>query len=218
VGNSGPERAINTISPPVVNPLSPSSVSISYANSLFELVVQYTLADNAPYGSGVSELSGVVQINNVSGAQLDFHLFQYADLDLSVANDSVALSDFTSVPFLFVDATQTSGVFDRHSMIASEIESGLQGTGYEAGAPGTILGKLTDADTDNLANTASAGPGDVAYAFQYSFRFGTSPSDKSAQIGLNNQIRVTPVPEPASLSLILLGLLGLAGWRRAARH
>ncbi|MCY2926013.1 MAG: PEP-CTERM sorting domain-containing protein, partial [Planctomycetota bacterium] len=149
-------------------------------------------------GSGTSDLTETIKITNTSGAPLDFHFFQYANLHLGgqTVNDSVEIRGGNT-------AVQTCG-----STIVSETADVPTPSRYEAGLAFNTLNSLTDGSPTSLSNQAGpTGPGDLTWAFQW---------DKTIAAGgsllISKDMHV--VPEPATLGLLVLGGLTVIARRR----
>ena len=81
IGNSGPAASIDTIRTPAASLLTASILSTTYANAQFSVNVLYSLVGGAP-GSGASDLSEQISIQNLTRSALSFDFFQYADFNL----------------------------------------------------------------------------------------------------------------------------------------
>src|SRR5688572_24175537 len=103
VGNAGPESSIDTLNQTLVNASDtdgdflPDTLVVRYSDLLgrFTLETKYSLLGNT-LGSGLSDLGEQLTIKNTSGAPLDFHFYQYVDLDLSPI-DTVAFVNANAV-------------------------------------------------------------------------------------------------------------------------
>lgn len=206
---AGPNLSIDTISAPVVTTPTADSIQIVYSNSDFDLQLRYSLADAAAVGSGQSDLSGSITLLNHSGGALDFNLFHYTDIDLSAGSDLIDIVDYSFPAFEIVDLTvnQTFGG-EEHYATESGFLNGLYGVDFELAGAAALLAKVqagTDLDGTNLA-----GPGDVAYAFQYGFVLANAGS---TTLAFDNQMSVTAIPEPSTAVLAVLGLISICSVR-----
>ena len=204
VGGVGGESAISTI--PLVNQtlLSANSLSVTYANALFSLEATYSLVGGAP-GSGEASLSEQIKVTNLSGSNLDFHFFQYADFDLAgtFTGDTVQLGK--NLQGLYNEAFQYDG-----DTIADTVVTPGANFGQVSAFP-VLLNELTD----NLPTTlnGASGPltGDVAWAFQWDR---VLAAGGSFIIGIDHAIYAAPVPEPTTFAILGLSTLLFAINRR----
>ena len=201
--------AIGGAGAPVVTTPTADSIQIVYSNSDFDLQLRYSLADAAAVGSGQSDLSGSITLLNHSGGALDFNLFHYTDIDLSAGSDLIDIVDYSFPAFEIVDLTvnQTFGG-EEHYATESGFLNGLYGVDFELAGAAALLAKVqagTDLDGTNLA-----GPGDVAYAFQYGFVLANAGS---TTLAFDNQMSVTAIPEPSTAVLAVLGLISICSVR-----
>jgi len=92
VGPSDAETSLDLL-PKKIASIQPTSTSLQTSYTLagqFDISLLYELT---PYPSGVGKasLKKTVTITNTSGAELDYHLFEYSDYDLS--DDGIVLGD-----------------------------------------------------------------------------------------------------------------------------
>ena len=110
VGNTAQQR---------VNTLNLSSWAVAPGGDLltanysdpsnrFTLQLQFLLTGSDP-GSGISDISETVRVKNTSATALDFHLYEYVDIDLlGTANPWDSLVQLTGTPVN--TAVQTNGM------------------------------------------------------------------------------------------------------------
>lgn len=211
IGNTA-EQSINTIGAPVVSLFNGTrGLSTVYTSpGQFSIQVDYLLTGGANVGVGqvgVSDMAETITINNLSANPLDFHFFQYSDFDLGgPGNDMVQLG--TNLFGKFNEAVQSeAGVALTETVTAPGADHG------EAALFNTTLAKLNNGVADNLSDsTGPIGPGDATWALQWDFLGMTG----SKIISKDKNLQVTIVPEPSTLSLIAVGLVGsvLCAWRR----
>lgn len=193
VGSVAAEQSIDAIGAPVITQTTPYSAKLVYTSAgLFDVQVTYTLQGGL-VGSGTSDLSEQIKINNLSGSPLSFHFFQYSDFDLGAA-DSVSLSQNLSGKFF--RSTQTFGGTELQETVVSPGAN----HGEVASVPFTI-GRLNDGSATTL-NDSVAAVGDVSWAFQWDFSIAAG---SSAQIGKDKRL-VVSVPEPTVAVVAGLGL------------
>jgi len=210
VGGVGPESMVQSISAPgavsfVQIPNVLSRLDVTYANASYSVRTVFQLTGGNP-GSGYSGLSETITVKNLSGAPLDFHLFQYSDFNLfGLAGGQVSQFDFDLLGQPY-KVTQTAGA--SHAVTEIVNASSAPVGHYEANMGGLTLASLTDGFATTLNDSALSGPpGDATFAYQW---------DKLLQP--NDTIMISKlivVPEPTTGSLILLALAsGLVMRRR----
>jgi hypothetical protein len=205
-----PEAAINSLNLMSWTQPTADSLHVVYGNSQFNLRVKYLLTGGNP-GSGAADLAETVTINNTSCNWLDFHLFQYSDLLNQIPGaDTVELLGLGYAKCCLnyvLGASQTEGSVSCDTVF-------VRGANYaEAARSGSTLARLNDGCPTTLNNNAAAGPGHVTWAAQWDLCLAPNGS---YIIGEN--INVCGVPEPSSLSLATLGILGCALRRRMVRR
>lgn len=202
--DSGVAKPINAISAANVLYSDATTLVAEYANLDFSLSISYILTGGG-FGAGSADILETISINNLSGAPLNFHFFQYSDFNLlgTQGNDEVEFLSASSV-------IQTEGVFGIQEGIilppSTYREAALAGPG------GTL---------DNLLNTAgynlngNSGPltGDVTWAFQWDHQIGIG---QSLEIYKDKTLIVPVIPEPTVMSLVTM-CLG-AGFLLRRRH
>jgi MYXO-CTERM domain-containing protein len=207
VGAGTQEYSIDTLSPAVVSG-GGDSATIAYSGALFDVSVTYTLAGGS-WGSGNALLNEDILIKNTSGAALDLQFFQYSDFDLggTKGDDNVILSPANSPFELAYQWDSTVGLSEGIVTVnpyASRGDTGL--------AP-NIYNDLQDGGITDLSTTTSGlplGPDDVEFAFQWDLSLASSGPDSEVLISKIKSLTLTPVPEPTTAVLSLLGLALLA--------
>jgi PEP-CTERM motif len=175
---------------------------VRYLGTGFEIELSLTL-DGGTAGSGASDLAEQITITNTSGSALDFHFFEYTDLDLggTILGDSVIFPNANTVD-------QTEGTLALSETVATPTPSHHQATSYP-----TILNLLNDGVASNLDDTPAIGtqigPGDMTWAFQWDFSLAAAGA-----ANISKDKRLSIVPEPGTGLLLALGLGGLVGGRR----
>jgi hypothetical protein len=77
--------------------------------------------------------------------------------------------------------------------------------------PSTLNGLIDGNPTSFLGSATTAGPGNVAYAFQWDLNLAANTGSRLFSVIQNLQ-----VPEPSSLALALMGFAGWFAMRRRA--
>ncbi|MFZ1073829.1 MAG: PEP-CTERM sorting domain-containing protein [Verrucomicrobiia bacterium] len=209
VGSSGPEASIDTIGMPTVQAYGTSILDTTYTSSKFSLSVDYTLTGGAP-GSGVSDLSETIVIQNLTSSALPLYFFQYADFNLGGTpnNDSGNL-DKTSKGFNQVN--QYDGVCHLGENVDTVVSH--PATYAEVANDNSILNSLNNSTPTTLNDNMST-TGNVKWALEWVPSGGIAPGGTYIiSKDLNISGVVAPVPEPSTWSLILLGLLAGGMWR-----
>jgi hypothetical protein len=200
------EAPINTISAPTITTPDARSLYTSYDNASYSVRVDYRLTGFSA-GSGISDIAETITIQNKTAAPLDFHFFQYSDFNLGPPqSEQVAISPNTNPlsPFfgLYNTATQVSPFV---SLTETVVTPGANHG--EASHFGATLAKLNNGVADNLSDVSGPiGPGNVTWAFQWDFII---PANSSLGISKDKLVHVALIPEPSSLALVGLGVVGL---------
>jgi hypothetical protein len=206
---ANPEQSIDTIGiPVVVTTLGTRGMTATYANPQFSLQIDYLLTGGVA-GSGVSDIAETIKIQNLTGAYLDFHFFQYSDFNLggTAGNDTLQLSQ--NIAGKYNDAVQyDAGVAFSETVTAPGANHG------EAAFAGITLAKLNNGVADNLSDASGPLNGDVTWAFQWDFSIAPG---SSKIISKDKYLEVLVIPEPTSVVFGALGLafmLGMSNRRR----
>jgi len=209
VGNVGGEKLLGAINPsPSVTfnqvPNIISSLDITFANASYSVRTLYQLSGGNA-GSGKANLSETLTIQNLSSSPLDFHFFQLSDFDLNgVADGQTASVVFDSLaqPYKIV---QTDGV---RSLTETINVNSAPVSHYEISLYPALVNSLTDGAPTTLSDAALAGPGDIAFAYQWDVILDPSQSLTISKL-------MTIVPEPTSGALVLVAtVLGVLTQRK----
>ena len=203
----GPEASIDTISAPSVTTYNGTrGLQTTYANAQFSVRIDYLISGGLLAGTK-SIIAEEITINNLTGAPLPFHFFQYSDFNLGgiPGGDNVVVGppNFLTGKYNVVDQFKP-GIALQEAVVTP----GADRTEVSI-IPGT-LNKLNDGNADVLNNvTGPAGPGNVTWAFQWDFLVAPGGTEV---ISKNKYIQLNAIPEPTSLAL-----LGISGLLIAAR-
>lgn len=198
IGNTGPESAINTLSAPIVAQAG-RTLDVTYTGTNGIMVdVLYTLTGGTA-NSGQSDIAETIRIRNTGNTALEFHFFQYSDFDLdaTIGNQTVAIRGGNTV--------------DQYGpgTLLSETVVTPPPSFYEANTYANTLNSLNDGSPTTLNNVAGPITGDATWAFQW---------DTSLAAGgsflISKDKNIRPVPEPVSMLLLGVGLVGVGLMRR----
>lgn len=196
--NGAAPVAVNTVGAPVITNQTANSVMITYANSLVEVDLTFTLLGQNP-GTLGADLAVQAGVTNLTGATATVNLFEFANFDLnnSAAGDTVGFPSATQI-------TQTKGMT---TITEDTVISAFQG--HEGDTSGTVLGAVTTNTLNGLpAIGGSVSPADAAWAARWDR---TLTTGAAFTVSKDENIQgVTPglnVPEQGSV--IIWGLMGL---------
>jgi hypothetical protein len=206
VGNT-PVQRINLLPLTASNQSAANNLTATYSSAgNFSIDLGYTLYGSGPGGG--SDLGEMIRITNTSGAALDFHFYQYVDLDLQGTpwDSGLVLSgDTTPNTAAQIDGTTT--------ITESETVDTPRPSRWQADHFPTIPTNFQSGVLD-LSNTTIASDGNLTWAFQWDRTIAAGSTlliskDKTISVG-------TGVPEPSMLALLAAGTLGLlaCAWRR----
>jgi hypothetical protein len=196
IGSSGPEASIDTISAPVLNLLSPSVLTATYMNSQFKVNVLYSLVGGA-VGSGVSDVTEQISIQNLTGSSLSFHFFQYADFNLggTPSNDSASA---TRAGRGYNGVDQTDGfchISENVDTVVSQSANEVQ-----VATDNSLLMSLNNT-TPTMLNNYTSASGNIKWALEWDKNIAAGGTMIiSKDMNISGVIPVN-VPEPSLLSL-----------------
>ena len=199
VGNGPGQSSLDSL-PSAVTLTTPSTVTASFTGTSFIVTLNLSLVGGAA-GSGTSDLSIQANIKNTSTGPLTFHFYEYSDFDFGVSDTVVFLNSNTVV--------QTGSNGSVQGAVATGLSGSLAPTHHETGTFPNTLNSLNSTNNYTLNDSNSAGPGDLTWAFQWdaiNLAAGTTTQ-------LSKDLNVV-IPEPSTISLGLLGLVGLFALRR----
>lgn len=181
------------------------------------------LEDNGPNGPGallfdfeyslhaLNRETGVLQIgwkvHNLSNQALAVNLFSYTDYDLGGTASGDSGVFLNPGQFQISDAPVSAGL----------LASGTFLNGWEMAPFPVTRGKLTDGDLDFLTNaTSPLGPADLTESFSWVGELAPNGSTNGSDQMVGSLVKyvTSPVPEPATVAGVLLGIAALAGRRR----
>ena len=198
------EYSLDEISPASVDQVGPNTVDVVYDDGQLEIEVLYMLVSGP--GLLTADLAEVITITNRTEEEIELDFFQYSDFDLDPIGDDDLINITGGNTVL---QTDTDG-----STSLSETVVSRNPDLSEVGEHPDTLDKLEDGDIDDLdGTTASAGPGDLAWAFQWKNR--VIFPDETFVIAKDKVLVVQqPIPEPGAALMLAVGLTGLAARKR----
>jgi len=185
----------SSISPLSLTQLLPNSLSATFAGSGFNVTTVYTLIGGAA-GSGTSDISEQVKIQNTTSSPLVFNFFQYANF----AGSGTVILGQNSRGF-FNEAFISGGGL----VVTENLDTGISpgANDGQVGAPATILNDITGVAGFNPNDITTTGQG--AWVLEWERTIGANGSliiSKDL-----NAAGVTVAPEPPAWSLVSIGLI-----------
>lgn len=179
---------------PFIDNRQDTFASLYADGSGLEIETTFTLRGGTN-GSNNSSISELISVSNNSNQSMTLSIFQFVDMDMG--------GDFSDDWASVVDANVVQQWDD--SNFVSETVATPVPTLFQVGNQFDIASALNDDDIDNLDGTASAGPTDIGWAFQWDI---TVAAGQSFLISIEKAI----VPAPGSIAL--LAFAGIATTRR----
>jgi hypothetical protein len=205
---SNPEQSIDTLTRTVSNPVDGSGDG--YYDYLYQKFVQsgqfsvaltYNLT-GGEFGTGSSDLGMSIKIVNTSAQSLSFHFFQLSDFDLGGSGAQDTAQAGKNLSGLCDEVLQQNGTWSVDTVISPGASQA------QVDFHPNIYNLLTNSQGDDLNGAAGpVGPGNVEWGLEWSV---TLAPNANLTISEDQNI----VPEPATLTLLAIGALGLLRNRR----
>ena len=154
------QQPLNAMATAQVTQATPNVLDVLFSGSQVDVSLRYILTGGTP-GSGNSTIAEMVRVRNKTSQPIDFHLFEFTDLNLNdtPGDDNAALLNPTTIgqwdgALITTESASTGGmtpVPDR----------------WEIANAFDLFNKLNNAPVADLANMTSPLSGDVAFAFQW---------------------------------------------------
>ena len=192
---------IDNIAAPTLNSSTATILDFTYVGSSYSARVVYQLAAGTP-GSGYSAMNQTTTFQNTSGSSITLHLFDFSHVTLGGTSTGQSVQRTgNSIRSTFI---QTAGSL----VFSNRFDGGAKPISFlEAALFDQTRNNLTNG-VANLNNVTSIGPGDVTSAAQWNTTLAPSQSL------IVSELLVVQVPEPSSLALVAVGLLGWAAKTR----
>ena len=194
VGPAGGETSLDKLTKTTPSQPTPSSLLLTYTlASQFDISIHYELT---PYlsGAGKAGLKKTVTITNTSTADLDYHLFEFSDYDLSETGEVVGDNDNVEVinNKVYQNGSQSSGG------VTLVHESSLPPSKFDIdNGSGAVKGDLTDTEPSDFSNpqTPYSYGSDIQFVKQWDI---TIPAGQSVSFTITDSFYPT-LPVTASV-------------------
>ncbi len=208
--NGGVAQSIDTIGG-LTYSVSPddNSLTASYQNATLSVGITYTLQGSG-VGSGSADMLESISITNNTVGRFNINFYQFSNFNLLQNNQNTIY--ILGSPGAYSSIIQTTSAGG--DGIQETIDNPLANFA-EAGSPGMVMGDITNVPNAMLSNNSGAGPGNEAWAFEW-----TTNIDAGGMLDIykDKNLSIQPVPEPAAIALITLGMAacGLVSRRRSS--
>jgi PEP-CTERM motif len=201
--NGGKPQSIDQLSAATINAQAPNFLDVSYSDGLASVEVSYFLSGGG-MNSGSADITESVTVNNVSGSGISINLFEYSNFNLlGEGNDSLLISGNAANGY--TEAFQFNG--------STSLAEGIVNPNANNAEAGNFASTLTDVEAGTLNGNTTSGPGDEAWAFEWSQNIGAG---SQFDVLKDKELQIAMVPEPSTIALIGLGLGAVGLIRRKA--
>ena len=190
VGSTGQQASLSTLPVVASYSLDYTSVTTTYTGPGFIATVTFTVP-NKPVPAYSSTFVKTIKIQNTTGAELDYHLFSYSDMDISATTDAVQIIDGSravQTDLLGKTLVQTSTLKPSH---------------YDLDFGGATLMNSLQNGLLPLEMSDTSGPfdemGDMQFGFQYDLKI---PANGFVSLSITDKIFPT---EPLVVTNSLVG-------------
>jgi hypothetical protein len=171
------QTSFDDLGSPLGAQLTATNAIINYVTASLNVNLGFALAGGAP-GSGMSDLTETISIQNTTNGPITLHLFKYSDFDLSPNADTIAFPANNS-------PIQTGGTNTMTETVQSP-----QPNFYESSYYALTLNKILAPAPVTLSNTIlNPAPGDQTFANQWDLALAPG---QTVVITLTQSIRVIP--------------------------
>jgi len=188
------QKSVDTISPPAIKVSDTNfndgedTVVVNYAANAYQVSIIFSLTGGEE-GTLHSDVAETIKIHNSSASVLDFHFYQFVNMDLGSngEDDTVGLRG---------SPVNTAEQHDGQ-IFAAETVVTPSPSHYEINLATDLLNKLNSTTAVTLSDSSTPLTGDVAWAFQWDFQI---PAGGTVIISKDKLI----VPEPATLAFLAM--------------
>jgi hypothetical protein len=189
--------------------VSANQLTLNYGynqnNYNFSIQIDYSLSGGLTGGNDwTSDIQETIKIQNNSSTTLPIRFYQYSNFTLNndPNNQNVLIYDSGGY---YTHAVQTRGLTQVSETIDNPLANHAE-AGLTTDSPNTLY-RLNNVANLQLNDVTASGPGDATWALEWEFAIGAGMSQ---DVFKDKQLEVAPVPEPATLGLLALGLVVVA--------